>query len=373
MALERSVRAQQLGEFNVKLLNGLGSEGLADVRAQLAGGAGAAGPPEAGTVPSFGGAGTGGRKMSDGMFRAQLTEAGCPVSEAGARALRAAGVQLKDVYTMDAATAQRRAGVSAEDAQLIEALAHALAVHYDAAQAYRATLIDAGCPVSEAGARALYRVGVSLKDMYTMDVAEAQRRAGVSAQDAQLIDALEQERAEKLLELAAAANRCRELAKRMEGFLRGLGPLSHVSRAAVAGHAAAAVANSIETPAQFELLGREQLRKLGFREADIDRIEDHRRRAGRLIPGIDREIPVSDTLVSLADRGDLAGVQRAIAAHIDPNDERQFLSNVGEQGGWSPLCRAANNGHFEVVRALCDAGADVEWAQWDGTTSLMCA
>jgi len=172
-------------------------------------------------------------------------------------------------------------------------------------------------------------------------VAEAQRRAGVSAQDAQLIDALEQERAEKLLELAAAANRCRELAKRMEGFLRGLGPLSHVSRAAVAGHAAAAVANSIETPAQFELLGRVQLRKLGFREADIDRIEDHRRRAGRLIPGIDREIPVSDTLVSLADRGDLAGVQRAIAAHIDPNDERQFLSNVGEQGGWSPLCRAA--------------------------------
>jgi hypothetical protein len=51
MALERSVRAQQLGEFNVKLLNGLGSEGLADVRAQLAGGAGAAGPPEAGGRP----------------------------------------------------------------------------------------------------------------------------------------------------------------------------------------------------------------------------------------------------------------------------------------------------------------------------------
>ena len=51
IALERSVRAQQLGEFNVKLLNGLGSEGLADVRAQLAGGAGAAGPPEAGGRP----------------------------------------------------------------------------------------------------------------------------------------------------------------------------------------------------------------------------------------------------------------------------------------------------------------------------------
>ena len=57
-------------------------------------------------------------------FRAALVEAGCPVSEAGARALQAAGVQLEDVYTMDAATAQRRAGVSAEDAQLIAALEH---------------------------------------------------------------------------------------------------------------------------------------------------------------------------------------------------------------------------------------------------------
>ena len=57
-------------------------------------------------------------------LRAALVEAGCPVSEAGARALQAAGVQLEDVYTMDAATAQRRAGVSAEDAQLIAALEH---------------------------------------------------------------------------------------------------------------------------------------------------------------------------------------------------------------------------------------------------------
>ena len=57
-------------------------------------------------------------------FRAALVEAGCPVSEAGARALQAAGVQLEDVYTLDAATAQRRAGVSAEDAQLIAALEH---------------------------------------------------------------------------------------------------------------------------------------------------------------------------------------------------------------------------------------------------------
>jgi hypothetical protein len=56
--------------------------------------------------------------------------------------------------------------------------------------------------------------------------------------------------------------------ERMETFLRGLG----VSDAAVAGNAAATVANGIETPAQFELLGREQLRGLAFKEDDIDRI-----------------------------------------------------------------------------------------------------
>jgi len=56
--------------------------------------------------------------------------------------------------------------------------------------------------------------------------------------------------------------------ERMVTFLRGLG----VSDAAVAGNAAATVANGIETPAQFELLGREQLRGLAFKEDDIDRI-----------------------------------------------------------------------------------------------------
>ena len=57
-------------------------------------------------------------------LRASLVAAECPVSEAGARALHAAGIELAEVIEMDAATAQRRAGVSAEDAQLIAALEH---------------------------------------------------------------------------------------------------------------------------------------------------------------------------------------------------------------------------------------------------------
>ena len=55
-------------------------------------------------------------------FCAALAEAACLVSEAGARALHAAGIALGDLYEMDAATAQRRAGVSAEDAQHVAAL-----------------------------------------------------------------------------------------------------------------------------------------------------------------------------------------------------------------------------------------------------------
>ena len=55
-------------------------------------------------------------------FRAALEEAECAVSEAGARALHAAGIARGDLYEMDAATAQRRAGVSAEDAGYIAAL-----------------------------------------------------------------------------------------------------------------------------------------------------------------------------------------------------------------------------------------------------------
>ena len=54
-------------------------------------------------------------------FCAALARAECPVSEAGARALHM-GIAIGELYEMDAATAQRRAGVSAEDAQLIGAL-----------------------------------------------------------------------------------------------------------------------------------------------------------------------------------------------------------------------------------------------------------
>jgi hypothetical protein len=93
---------------------------------------------------------------------------------------------------------------------------------------FRATLIAAGCPVSEAGARALRAAGIQLEDMYTMDAATALqrlRRAGPPSvvgmdyhlfpKDAQLIDALDQRRAEELLEAAAAKQRM-EVEERIE-------------------------------------------------------------------------------------------------------------------------------------------------------------
>jgi hypothetical protein len=59
---------------------------------------------------------------------------------------------------------------------------------------------------------------------------------------------------------------------------------------------------------------------------------------------------MSDTLADLVQCGDLPGVQRAIAGGADPN------------AGVPPLWWAARTGHTEIVRALCDAGANVEWA-----------
>ena len=80
------------------------------------------------------------------------------------------------------------------------------------------------------------------------------------------------------------------------------------------------------------------------------------------------QLRVAFNLTDHAVSGDLPAVQRAIALEgASPNDERQFKLCR------SPVHGAASNGHAEVVRALCEADADVQWADANGTTCLMSA
>ena len=45
----------------------------------------------------------------------------------------------------------------------------------------------------------------------------------------------------------------------------------------------------------------------------------------------------------------------------------------GSGSGATPLLKATQQGHTEVVRALCEAGADKDYARGDGATALWCA
>src|SRR5262249_17503707 len=56
--------------------------------------------------------------------------------------------------------------------------------------------------------------------------------------------------------------------------------------------------------------------------------------------------------------------------------ERQYLNNelVGTQGGLTPLTIAARQGHLDAVRALLDAGADLNQSSaGEGVTPLLIA
>ena len=72
-------------------------------------------------------------------------------------------------------------------------------------------------------------------------------------------------------------------------------------------------------------------------------------------------------LLAAAGQGNAARVQTFLAQGIDAN-----LSHVG-QNGESPLYAASQNGHLEVVRLLCEAGADKDKANQNGTSPLFIA
>ena len=73
--------------------------------------------------------------------------------------------------------------------------------------------------------------------------------------------------------------------------------------------------------------------------------------------------PSPDLLYESVSRGDVAEVNRLIAAGADVNAIGKY--------GQPALMSAALNGHAEIVKLLLSAGANPNWARNDGHTALM--
>jgi hypothetical protein len=106
-------------------------------------------------------------------------------------------------------------------------------------------------------------------------------------------------------------------------------------------------------PKSFEGLKEEQVEELKKQLED----EAAGRREGVTVSGYN--------LLLAAGAGDLAQVQRQLAAKADPNFAHDFK--------WSPLLQASLHGHHEVVAALLAAGAEVSTPDATGTTPLHAA
>lgn len=70
-------------------------------------------------------------------------------------------------------------------------------------------------------------------------------------------------------------------------------------------------------------------------------------------------------LIKAAGKGDMAGVERLLAAGANVN--------AANNNGWTALMAAARSGKAEVVGILINAGANVNATQADGATALMSA
>lgn len=73
----------------------------------------------------------------------------------------------------------------------------------------------------------------------------------------------------------------------------------------------------------------------------------------------------AQSLIEAAKRGDLAAVQAALVAGVDP-DAHDDVANTA-------LIFAARDGELEIARALIDHGATVDWIDGEGVTPLILA
>jgi ankyrin repeat protein len=76
--------------------------------------------------------------------------------------------------------------------------------------------------------------------------------------------------------------------------------------------------------------------------------------------------PGTEAIIAAAGRGDLAGVESELARD-------RSLAHAGNETGDTALHHAAKNGHVRVVRALLDAGANVDAVRGDGYRPVHCA
>ena len=73
----------------------------------------------------------------------------------------------------------------------------------------------------------------------------------------------------------------------------------------------------------------------------------------------------SSALISASANGHLEVARLLCEAGAD--------KDKAQQDGWAPLILASENGHLEVARLLCEAGADRDKARQDGATALILA
>lgn len=78
-----------------------------------------------------------------------------------------------------------------------------------------------------------------------------------------------------------------------------------------------------------------------------------------------RPLAAAPPLVEAARAGDLAAVERLLAAGADPDQHDRHRNTA--------LIFAARDGHLEMARALIAAGASVNWADGEKVTPLILA